>query len=210
MTKFTLFIATLCFLSSGHLFATENQLPAVKGLEQMIKDGDFDNFKNLSRYSFDFGLGDVSEGKFVKVDIENEDYLNEAFNNRRDDQCDCTYEDTVLEGTEHIKSYVEAAYMAELLRSRIETPQNIGHLEAGFYIGSVAGFACEQGEIPLFQIENKKIARAACAIAAATLAGIGKEIYDSFYPESHTVDPRDAMATALGGVVHLNVIELRW
>lgn len=100
--------------------------------------------------------------------------------------------------------------MAEVVRQKIQTDQNIGHLETGFYIGTAAGLACEYGKVPLIEIKNKKIARATCAMIAATVAGIGKEIYDSFYPESHTVDINDALATMAGGAVHIKVLNLKW
>jgi len=33
------------------------------------------------------------------------------------------------------------------------------------------------------------------------IAGIGKEIYDSFYPSKHTVESYDAIATIVGGLL---------
>ena len=44
--------------------------------------------------------------------------------------------------------------------------------------------------------------------AVKYLKSIGKEVYDSFYPDSHTVDINDALSTAAGGLVHLNIIDI--
>ncbi len=206
-----IYFLSLCIFINLSVSAKEADRPTHKGLMGMIEDGDFDHYTDLSNYYNDFS--NIDQGKFVKIEIENESSFKDAFENRSEMDCNCDAlfeDDRVVKGAKIITSYVESAFIAERLRQEIETPQNIGHLEAGFYIGSVAGFACEYGEIPIFQIKNKKVARAVCAIAAATIAGVGKEVYDSFYPESHTVDHRDAIATALGGVVHLNVFELRW
>ncbi len=38
-------------------------------------------------------------------------------------------------------------------------------------------------------------------IFAATVVGVGKEIYDSKHPQSHTADWKDAAATIAGGVL---------
>lgn len=38
-------------------------------------------------------------------------------------------------------------------------------------------------------------------LALAILGAITKEIYDYFHPESHTADPKDAIATTLGGLL---------
>jgi hypothetical protein len=37
-------------------------------------------------------------------------------------------------------------------------------------------------------------------LALGIVAGVAKEVYDSFHPEKHTVDPEDALATILGSV----------
>ena len=39
------------------------------------------------------------------------------------------------------------------------------------------------------------------AISAATMIGLLKEVYDSFFPHRHTVDPVDFVVTAIGGVL---------
>jgi glycerol uptake facilitator-like aquaporin len=38
-------------------------------------------------------------------------------------------------------------------------------------------------------------------IVAATVAAVGKEIYDYFHKDKHTLDPWGAIATILGGVI---------
>lgn len=37
-------------------------------------------------------------------------------------------------------------------------------------------------------------------VAAAAVAGLGKELYDHLHPETHTVDPFDFLATAAGAL----------
>lgn len=39
------------------------------------------------------------------------------------------------------------------------------------------------------------------ALPAAVMAGGLKELYDSFCPDTHTVDPLDFLATGFGGVL---------
>ncbi len=175
----------------------------VKGLEDMIRDGDefkvtpsklnldlnyFDDFSNYSNSRRD---------RFVRLDPENERKVFQMLENKN-------------HFAEIVTDYAASAFFAETIRKEIETDQNVSHLEAGFYIGTAAGMACETGVIPIFQFRNKKMSRVICAIGAATLAGIGKEVYDSFYPESHTVDVNDAIATSLGGIAHIQIIRLKW
>ncbi len=173
-----------------------------KGLEEMIATGDF---QGLDAPSFQ-----IDTGFFTKVEIDNEDFI-DTVNKEFDCDCDPDYLSTDFSPEAiQISEYVESAFLAESVRRQIQTDQNIGHLEAGYYIGTAAGMACESNSIPLIQIKNKKVARVLCAVVAASVAGIGKEVYDSFYPDSHTVDINDALSTAAGGLVHLNIIDIKW
>lgn len=43
------------------------------------------------------------------------------------------------------------------------------------------------------------------ALALVILAGVAKEIYDSFHRDTHTPDVFDAVATSLGGVVAFSI-----
>ena len=38
-------------------------------------------------------------------------------------------------------------------------------------------------------------------LGVAAIVGVGKEVYDYFYPKTHTADVWDFVATALGGLV---------
>ena len=44
------------------------------------------------------------------------------------------------------------------------------------------------------------------ALPAAVLVGGFKELFDSFYPDTHTVDPLDFLATGFGGVLGAGVL----
>lgn len=39
------------------------------------------------------------------------------------------------------------------------------------------------------------------AISMAAIIGLLKEVYDSFFPHKHTVDPVDFIVTTIGGVL---------
>lgn len=59
------------------------------------------------------------------------------------------------------------------------------HLIAGFVIALVFG-----------------LINPTLGIIAASLAGVGKEVYDKYYKKS-TPDPLDALATIVGGIIGL-------
>lgn len=46
------------------------------------------------------------------------------------------------------------------------------------------------------------------SIVILFLVAAGKEVYDSFYPQKHTVDVYDALATFLGGLFILVIVEV--
>ncbi len=68
------------------------------------------------------------------------------------------------------------------------------HLIAGLAISLVTGIL-----VSLLTKNPMVIFTSSCL--ATVVAGAGKEIYDSFYPESHTVDKMDAIATFCGGLI---------
>jgi VanZ family protein len=41
------------------------------------------------------------------------------------------------------------------------------------------------------------------ALSIVVLMAVGKEVYDSYYPDKHTADVWDAVATILGGLLGL-------
>lgn len=73
------------------------------------------------------------------------------------------------------------------------------HLIAGIFISVVSFY------LIFFSIDSLQYATIASIILYIS-AGIGKELYDSFFPTKHTVDAWDAVWTIIGGSLSTIVI----
>lgn len=72
------------------------------------------------------------------------------------------------------------------------------HLIAGGFVGLVFSVAAY-----MVGIQHPAI----YGIFMASVAGLGKEYYDSKHPEKHTVDPKDVAYTLYGGIISSVIVD---
>lgn len=110
-----------------------------------------------------------------------------------------------------IGELAQVGLLSELIARSYSEKDKRMHARAGAYVGYFSKKACEHGP-GLLQLDVKigPTGQFFCALAGATLAGVLKEVYDSTDRKNHTVDPKDAVATAVGGFANIPLYRIEF
>lgn len=106
---------------------------------------------------------------------------------------------------------VQVGVLAEITAGQFREKDKQMHARAGAYVGYFSKKACEKGpEILELDLRIGPVGQFFCALAGAAVAGVLKEVYDSTDRQNHTVDSRDALATAIGGFANIPLYRIEF